>query len=123
MINSKKGKLSAILLVVGLLVMGMGMLHTDAQAQTGSIEGTVSPADAGAMVHATNENGDSFSAEADASTGAFELADLPDGVYTLEVEPTAEGYEPQTIEGLEVTSDEVTDAGEIELTEAGDGWK
>lgn len=63
----------------------------DPQPTTGGLAGTVSPAGAISRVTATDAGGLTFLATPDASTGAFTIADLKPGSYTLSFTP-ATGY-------------------------------
>ncbi|MCB2410479.1 carboxypeptidase-like regulatory domain-containing protein [Hymenobacter lucidus] len=63
----------------------------EARPTTGTVEGTVVPADALRLVTATATDGRTVEAIPDATTGRFSLTALPAGAYTLTFSP-ATGY-------------------------------
>lgn len=95
-------------------------------SETGSVAGTVIPAEARPVIHALVD-GNGAEADtvattfADLESGEFMLVGLAPASYTISVEPRNEGYESTQIFSVPVTADETTDLGEIELESAENG--
>lgn len=87
-------------------------------ATTGGTEGTVSPAGSVATVTATNAGGVTFLATPNATTGAFSLANLAAGTYTLSFTP-ATGYVAPTNRTITIVAGQTAAAGTV--TVASDG--
>ena len=94
------------------------VVRATAEAITGNISGTISPAEARAMI--TAEAGDEIvsTTYADEETGEFTLVGLEDDSYTITVEPREDGYESEERDNVEVMIGEVTNLGEIVLSES-----
>ena len=80
--------------------------------RSGSIKGTVSPAEAALKVWAIS-NTDTFQAKVD--KGIFEIKDLVPGNYNLVVEATAP-YKSIGKQDVPVADGKPTDVGQIQLT-------
>lgn len=102
-----------------LLLAGMASgLMAFTVIQEGSITGSVTPAEASAVVW-TVAGADTLKAAADASTGAFEITGVPAGDYSV----TIDGADPYADTTLTVTvqDGQATDVGEIQLSEGSAG--
>ncbi|MEX2605387.1 MAG: DUF4382 domain-containing protein [Gracilimonas sp.] len=87
------------------------------QATSGSIAGTISPAEAKPVVYAI-ANGDTLSTTyADTTSGSFRLIGLNEGAYTVSINPTNTNFQSKDTTGVEVTIGETNDIGTIELDE------
>ena len=97
-------------------LLGLGIAATSLFAftkfETGSIKGTVSPAEAALKVWAIS-NTDTFQAKVD--KGIFEIKDLVPGNYNLVVEATAP-YKSIGKQDVPVADGKPTDVGQIQLT-------
>ncbi|MFW6086122.1 MAG: MSCRAMM family protein [Myxococcota bacterium] len=82
---------------------------------TGSIEGVVSPAEAGATVTALRDGVPEASTGASTDDGGFRIDGLEPGTYDLSV--TAPGYGEARVEAVAVEGEAVADAGEVQLVE------
>jgi len=83
-----------------------------------SISGTVEPAGAGALVTAVGSEGDTIStAAADAVSGAYTLAFLPPGTYTLIAD--ADGYEAAEVSDVVLAEKEDLTGVDFVLVEQG----
>jgi hypothetical protein len=82
--------------------------------KAGSIEGTVLPADASAIVYAINGS-DTTTAKPERE-GEFKIIGLKAGTYKLLVDATANNYLDKTIEGIKVENKEDAKVGTITLT-------
>lgn len=103
-----------------LLLAGMaGGLMAFTVLQEGSITGSVTPADAAAVVW-TVAGSDTLKAAADASTGAFEITGVPAGDYSVYID----GADPYTDTTLTVTvqDGQATDVGEVQLSGGSGGF-
>lgn len=90
------------------------VIRATVEAQTGTISGSVIPADVQTEISATNGI-DVISAYAN-DTGDFVLVGLSEGIYTVTITPdVASGLLPQVIENVEVSVGATTDIGFIEL--------
>lgn len=90
------------------------VIRATVEAQTGTISGSVIPADVQTEISATNGI-DVISAYAN-DTGDFVLVGLSEGIYTVTITPdVASGLLPQVIESVEVSVGATTDIGVIEL--------
>lgn len=90
------------------------VIRIEAVAETGIISGNVLPSTASCLVTASNAN-TSISTYTNAS-GAFELNGVPEGTYTVTIEPESGlGLTTQTLNDIEVTNGEITAIGEIDL--------
>ena len=85
--------------------------HMD--AQTGAIEGAVSPAGADVIVYAI-QGEDSVSSYPD-EAGAYLIRALTEGTYDVVAVPASDSFTKATIEGLEVTIGEVTVADTLRI--------
>lgn len=79
---------------------------------TGSIEGTISPANAILTVTATGAGGLTFSATPNASTGTFSFANLAFGPYTLTFAPQS-GYLVPNARTITVTAGNTSSTGTV----------
>lgn len=88
------------------------VMRASVEANTGAVSGTVVPADFTAEV-STTYNGETITTYTDDS-GMFLLVGLEPGVYDLTITPDVNtDYEPQTVEGVEVTAGSTTNIGNI----------
>jgi hypothetical protein len=78
----------ATIILLGSLLLGSSACHKEADelSATGTIASTILPAGYATQVTATDANGRSYTATPDATTGAFQLTNLPAGTYTLTVD-------------------------------------
>ena len=88
------------------------VIRTFNEATSGAISGIISPAEALPTIHAIIGT-DTISTIAE-EDGNFLIRGLQAGTYKLDVEPV-EGYSDKEIEGVEVVTGQITDAGTIEL--------
>lgn len=86
------------------------------KAITGSIEGTVNPADAEPVVYAIADNDTLASTVADTSDGYFRLIGLEEGSYNVSVDPRNDSYQSASLEDVSVTVGETNDVGTVELS-------
>jgi len=101
----------------GLLGLLLLLLSPAAQAQTGTITGTVFDANTGNPVRQAEVEVQGVSGGATAVTeldGSYRFK-LPPGTYTLSI--SAEGYLPAVLEGLTVAAREVTDGSTVLVAE------
>ncbi len=91
------------------------VIRAAAHGVSGSVFGTVSPAEALAVITAIAGD-DTFGTYADPASGGFALIALPEGFYDVTVAPTAGSYSDTTLAGVQVTAMQHTDLGLIELT-------
>lgn len=82
--------------------------------ETGSIVGTVQPADFNTNVLAVMD-GDTVTSTITADDGEFEIIGLQEDTYEVYFDPSSDNYADSTQTGVEVTSGEETDLGTIEL--------
>ncbi len=87
------------------------------QAETGNIDGTVSPVEAEPAVHAIADGDTLASTYADTSDGYFKLIGLEAGSYTVSLNPTDTTYAAKDTSAVEVTVGETNELGTIELEE------
>lgn len=83
---------------------------------SGTISGTVAPADSGALVSVQQNGEEVVSVAIDSTDGSFRINALPEGTYTLVI--SAAGYNDHTVENVTVTAQQNTDVGVITLTQA-----
>lgn len=90
------------------------VIRVNAEENAGIIVGTVSPADFQSLVLITNGS-TTISAYTDAD-GQFSLNGVPPGTYKLTVTPDAlSGYDPHTVDVVEVEPNSTTELEPIEL--------
>lgn len=90
------------------------VIRTIVEAQSGAVNGTVTPVEASPAVYAvvgTDTVGTSF---ADATTGKFVVKGLQPGTYSIRFAPSS-NYAEKTIDGVVVLLGQSTDLGEIEF--------
>lgn len=87
------------------------------QAITGNVEGTTDPATAEPVVYAISNSDTLASTYADPEDGYFRLIGLEEGMYTVSVKPTANGYETSNVNDVDVTLGETHSLGTIELSQ------
>lgn len=85
------------------------------EAITGNIGGVVTPFEARAVVYAIAGSDTLSTTFADENNGEFLLVGLEEGEYDISVEPRTEGFEATRFEEINVTVNETTDLGAIEL--------
>ncbi|MDX1638124.1 MAG: DUF4382 domain-containing protein [Balneolaceae bacterium] len=85
--------------------------------QTGTIVGTVLPADADPTIWAIMEDDTSGSTQPN-EEGDFALVGLTEGMYDLSIEAMNEQYQDSTLEDVSVTAGEETDIGSITLEQS-----
>ena len=107
----------------GLLVILLALTATfisctkktdDPGPTTGGLAGTVNPADALTSITATDGGGLTFVARPAAGTGAFALADLKPGTYTLSFAP-ASGYAAPAARNITVVAGQTASAGTVSV--------
>lgn len=91
------------------------VIRASNEAETGNIDGIVSPVDAKAAVYAINDTDTLSTTYANVESGEFRLVGLEEGSYTVSVEASEEGYETTNIEDVAVIVGETSDIGVIEL--------
>jgi hypothetical protein len=92
----------------------------DLELEFGSIEGVVVDENGdpvpGATVEVLDDNGDVVGTDTTSSNGRWEVEDLFMGTYTVRI--SAEGYETETVDGVEITNnDPSNDLGDLAVTE------
>ncbi len=92
------------------------VIRTFTEATSGGIKGMINPVESYPYIMAISESLDTFSTYADTASGYFLIRALPEGTYSLDVEPV-EMYQEKEIEDISVSTGEVTDVGEITLDE------
>lgn len=95
------------------------VIEAKERAITGNIAGTVNPAEAEPVVYAIASSDTLASTIADTSSGDFKLIGLEEGSYDVAVHPRIDGYDSQTVQGVQVTVEETNDIGTIDLTSGG----
>lgn len=96
--------------LLAFIVMAMGMLAFNS-IQTGSIKGTINPAEGGNYAWAISGT-DTLSTGI--TQGAFVITDVKPGTYRLIIQGVSP-YKNATRENVEVKDGEATDVGEIML--------
>ncbi|MEX2574663.1 MAG: DUF4382 domain-containing protein [Balneolaceae bacterium] len=91
------------------------VIRATSLAESGHIEGVISPAEARPAVYAISDSDTLSTTFADEETGAFLLFGLDEGSYTVSVEPREEGFGTRDIEDAVVTAGETNDLGDIDL--------
>lgn len=86
------------------------------EAITGNIAGTVSPVEANPAIFAISGTDTLSTTFADELSGEFKLIGLPEGTYTVSVNPQADGFEQTSIQDVTVQTGETTALGEIQLS-------
>jgi hypothetical protein len=110
-------------MLIALFFVGVGLAGIpDDYDENGGLTGTVTPPEAQATVNVISGGDVVASVEADPSTGAFEISDLPAGTYDIEVIPGAENYDIAEVTDVAVDAGESTDVGNISLAPIDDGW-
>ena len=89
------------------------VIRAQMEAQTGAIEGAVSPAGADVIVYAI-QGEDSVSSYPDEG-GAFLIRALAEGTYDVVAVPASDSFTKATIEALEVTIGQVTVADTLHI--------
>ncbi|GAO42225.1 carboxypeptidase-like regulatory domain-containing protein [Flavihumibacter petaseus] len=102
----KQMKMTA--LALGVMTAGLFAFRG---LDTGSIKGTVSPADGAVQAWALSATD---TAKAAINNGAFEITNVKPGDYRLIIEAKAP-YKNQAKEGVSVKDNAATDVGEIKL--------
>jgi hypothetical protein len=88
------------------------------KAITGSIAGTVDPAESLPVVYAIAGEDTLASSIADTANGSFELIGLEEGTYDVAVNPRTDGYSETTESDVSVTVGEVNDIGTITVPQS-----
>ena len=83
-------------------------------AETGSIIGNVQPTDFNTNVLAVTD-GDTIASTITDDNGDFEIIGLKEGTYEVVFDPSSDQYADSTQTGIDVTAEEETDLGTIEL--------
>lgn len=94
------------------------VIRASNQAETGNIDGIVTPSESRAAVYAINGTDTLSTTFADEDNGEFRLVGLAEGNYTVSVNAREDGYEIKNIQGVNVTIGETNDLEEIELEES-----
>lgn len=87
------------------------------KAVTGSIGGSVNPAEAQPVVYAIAGSDTLASTIADTSNGDFKLIGLEEGNYSVSIDARKETHQDTTIEEVSVTVGETADLGTVELSQ------
>ena len=107
-------KLSLVLVSV-LLTMSYGFSQTG----LGTLKGVVSDADSGEPIPFAKvviKSGDNIKAGAETDfDGKFQINSVTAGTYDVEISNEVEGYKPQKIEGVKITSEQITFLDDIAL--------
>ena len=85
------------------------------KAITGNIEGTVDPIEAQPVVYAIAGSDTLTSTIADTSDGYFKLIGLEEGTYDVSVNPRNDTYSEKTVTDVDVTVENTSELGTIEL--------
>ncbi|PAU95093.1 hypothetical protein CK503_02520 [Aliifodinibius salipaludis] len=85
------------------------------KAITGNIEGTVDPFEAQPVVYAIAGSDTLTSTIADTSDGYFKLIGLEEGTYDVSVNPRNDTYSEKTVTDVDVTVENTSELGTIEL--------
>jgi hypothetical protein len=85
-----------------------------ANVVSGSISGTVTPLDAGALVWLETEDLETIKTYPD-DTGYFKLMAVPEGVYDVHITPENEAYQEVVMENVAVVAEQNTDIGTVDL--------
>lgn len=87
------------------------------EAVTGGISGTASTAEAEPLVYAIAGQDTVSTTVADTSSGFFNLIGLEEGSYTVSVEPRNDNFARWDTTDIDVTVEETTELGTIELSQ------
>lgn len=90
------------------------VIRVQTAVTSGSISGTIAPANAGAYIW-TTVGPDTVSTYA-ATDGSFKLIALPEGMYTVTIESMNSAYLGTTVSGVIVTRQQTTSMGTITLS-------
>ena len=82
------------------------VIRVFSEATSGSIEGTIQPANARPLIMAINET-DTSSTYADTASGGFMIRGLTEGLYSLEIHPV-EAFNDSILTGIEVLAGQIT---------------
>lgn len=111
-------KLSLVLVSI-LLTMSYGF----SQAGSGTLKGKVSDADGEPIPFAkvVIKNGDNIKAGAETDfDGKFQINSITAGTYDVEISNEVEGYKPQRMTGVKISSEQITFLDDIALTKGAD---
>lgn len=95
----------------GIVMLAFAGLFAFKAFQTGTIKGTVSPADGAKLVWAVSTTD---TLKTVISNGAFEIGSVKAGTYKIMVDATAP-YKDVIKDGVQVADGQATDVGEIKL--------
>jgi hypothetical protein len=112
---------TALFLWVVIVVAAVSYTPEEYEAENGSVHGILLPEDVGAYIYLMQEEEIVATVRRDPGDAEFNITDVPEGVYTVVIEPVSEEYEPETIEEITVDAGETTELGEIVLEPNGDG--
>lgn len=87
-------------------------------AETGAITGNVQPSDFNTNVLAVTDD-DTVTSTITADNGDFEIIGLTEGTYDVVFDPSSDQYADSTQTGIDVTAQQDTDLGTIELESNG----
>ncbi|TRX71177.1 DUF4382 domain-containing protein [Carboxylicivirga sp. M1479] len=90
------------------------VIRTFTEATSGSISGTINPANVQSYIVAVSSANDSIGTYSDIETGEFLLRGVDAGLYDVEIEPT-EDYLDVEIENINVVLGQASDLGIINL--------
>ncbi len=90
------------------------VIRTFTEATSGAIKGVISPVEAMSHVMAISSANDTIGTYTDATTGAFLLRGVEEGVYKVKLEPV-DGFADKEVEAVQVDLGLTTDLGLIEL--------
>ncbi len=92
------------------------VIRAHEKAITGNIAGTVNPVDAQPVVYAIADSDTLSSTIADTTSGEFKLIGLEEGTYSVSVDPRNDDYQSKTVDNVDVTAEETTDLGTVEVS-------
>jgi len=92
------------------------VIRAHEKAITGNVAGTVNPVDAQPVVYAIADSDTLSSTIADTTSGEIKLIGLEEGTYSVSVDPRNDDYQSKTVDNVDVTAEETTDLGTVEVS-------
>jgi hypothetical protein len=105
----------ALLAWVTIVVAALSFTPETEEENYGAITGAIVPAEVSTNVYVLAEGEIVATTQSDPESGEFVVDELPEGTYTVEIEPTSDEYESFVVEEVTVVADEINDLGELEL--------